>query len=74
MTIPVLELSAAVISVRMDCMLRQEMTISIQDSYFWSKSMIVLQYIKNYYRRFQRFLANRIALIHNGSSLYRGGM
>ena len=66
--IPRLELSAAVMSVRMDCMLRREMRMDIQESYFWTDSMIVLQYIKNCTKRFHTFVANRISVIHDGSS------
>lgn len=29
--------------------------------------MIVLQYIKNMTKRFQTFIANRVAIIHDGS-------
>lgn len=45
MTIPRLELSAAVIAVRMDRMMSRELSLEIQDSVFWTDSMIVLQYI-----------------------------
>ena len=68
MTIPRLELSAAVMSVRMDRMLCREMRMDIQESSFWTDSMIVLQYIKNCTKRFQTFVANRISVIHDGSS------
>ena len=36
MTIPRLELCAAVIAVRMDRMLSRELTLEIQDSVFWT--------------------------------------
>ena len=45
MTIPRLELCAAVIAVRMVRMLSRELTLDIQDSVFWTYSMIVFQYI-----------------------------
>jgi len=53
MTIPRLELSAAVIAVRMDRMLSRELSLEIQDSVFWTDSMIVLQYIYSCSKRFQ---------------------
>ena len=67
MTIPRLELSAAVIAVRMDRMLSRELTLEIRDSVFWSDSMIVLQYIYSCSKRFQTFVANRLSVIHDGS-------
>jgi len=65
MTIPRLELSAAVIAVRMDQMLSRELSLEIQDSIFWTDSMIVLQYSCS--KRFQTFVANRLSVIHDGS-------
>ena len=67
-TIPRLELQAAVLSVKSDCLLRKEMELDIINSYFWSDSKIVLSYIKNSSARFQVFVANRIALITDSSS------
>ena len=68
MTIPRLELSAAVVAVKMDQMLKRELTLEVQGSTFWTDSMLVLQYINNQTRRFQTFVANRVAMIHDGST------
>ena len=68
MTIPRLELSAAVIAVRMDRMLSRELTLEVQDSVFWTDSMIVLQYIYSRSKRFQTFVANRLSVIYDGST------
>ncbi|XP_068729037.1 uncharacterized protein [Montipora capricornis] len=67
MTIPRLELSAAVVAVKLDRTLREEMEIKIDRSVFWSDSTAVLQYIKNEDKRFHTFVANRLAVIHDGS-------
>ena len=67
MTIPRLELSAAVIAVRMDTTLRNELRISLRESVFWTDSEIVLKYIKNTAGRFHTFVANRVSVIHDGS-------
>ena len=67
MTIPRLELSAAVLAVNLDRMLQRELDITIHDSIFWTDSMTVLQYIENETRRFHTFVANRLAIIHDGS-------
>lgn len=63
-TIPRLELTAAVEAVKLDKLLRREMDIPLSDSMFWTDSTIVLHYIANESTRFQTFVANRIAKIH----------
>ena len=68
MTIPRLELSAAVLGVKVNSMLMRELRTNITRCVFWTDSLIVLQYIRNRTRRFQTFVANRVALIHDGSS------
>ena len=67
MTIPRLELTAAVLAVQLDKMLREELDIVISDSVFWSDSTTVLQYIRNESRRFHVFVSNRLSVIHDGS-------
>ncbi len=67
MTIPRLELSAAVVAVKMDSMLRKELRLPLSESVFWTDSSTVLQYIKNETARFHTFVANRVAIIHDGS-------
>jgi hypothetical protein len=67
-SIPRLELQAAVLSVQMDTVLRREMDIDISKSYFWVDSQIVLKYIQNESRRFQVFVANRVGKIRQETS------
>lgn len=67
MSIPRLELSAAVLAAKVDVMIRRELGIPLQQSVFWTDSTIVLQYICNTEKRFKTFVANRIAVIHNAS-------
>ena len=67
-TIPRMELSAAVVSTKLERMLRNELSISIDQSFFWTDSTCVLRYIENKDKRFQTFVANRIATIHDASS------
>ena len=62
-TIPRMELSAAVVATRLDSMIRQEIDLKINQSQFWTDSTCVLGYIKNDERRFQTFIANQIATI-----------
>ena len=46
-SIPRLELFAAVLSVKFDMMLREELDIPIHESIFWSDSTTLLGYIMN---------------------------
>ena len=62
LTIPRLELSAAVVATRMNKILRQEIDIPIDQSIFWSDSTCVLK------SRYQTFVANRIAAIRDATS------
>ena len=64
-TIPRLELCAAVVSVKLDCMLRRELDIKFSRSVFWTDSTVVLRYIQNEDRRFHTFVANRVATIRD---------
>ena len=61
-TIPRLELSAAVISVKQDKVLKRELEIPI------SAQSAVLRYVKNETRRYQTFVANRVAVIRDDSA------
>ena len=65
MTIPRLELSAAVLAVNVDGVLQRELCLDTR-SYFWTDSMIVIHYIFSESKRFKTFVANRLILIHNG--------
>jgi hypothetical protein len=69
MTIPRLELSAATLAVKVDLMIHRELSIPVTESVFWTDSMVVLQYTRNTDKRFQTFVANRIAAIHAGSTV-----
>jgi hypothetical protein len=63
MTIPRLELQAAVLAVKVDEIARCELDVSLMESVFWTDSTTVLQYIANAGKRFQTFVANRVAVI-----------
>ena len=67
-TIPRLELSAAVVATRRDTIVRKEIDIKIDTSLFWTDSTCVLSYLNNKNKRFQTFVANRIATINESSS------
>ena len=67
-TIPRLELAAAVVSTRLDKCIREHLEMPLMETVYWTDSMIVLQYLRNEDKRFQTFVANRIAEIRDHSS------
>ena len=68
-SIPRLELSAAVIATRLNQMVQHELDVVTDESYFWRDSTCVLSYIANKDKRFQTFVANRLTTIHEVSQL-----
>jgi len=66
-SIPRMELSAATLAVKVDSMLKRELDIQ-GESIFWSDSQTVIKYIQNETARYPVFVANRIAVIRDGSS------
>ena len=69
LSIPRLELQAAVLAVRLYNLVKQELTVTVKDTIFWSDSKTVLQYISNESRCFQTFVANRVSEIHDAANL-----
>ncbi|XP_076065140.1 uncharacterized protein LOC143039170 [Oratosquilla oratoria] len=66
-TIPILEISAAVEAAKLDAVVKRELDNTLLKSNFWSDSTIVLVYIQNETRRFKTFVANRVTLIRQVS-------
>ena len=66
-TVPRLELTAALISVQVSCFLREELGIECLTEYFWTDSQVVLGYISNEARKFHVFVANRIQQIREAT-------
>ncbi|CAC5388036.1 unnamed protein product [Mytilus coruscus] len=68
-TIPRLELTAAVISVKISAILRDELEYSDKGviEFFWTDSNVVLGYIANDSRRFHVFVANRVQQIRDNT-------
>lgn len=66
-TIPRLELSAAVVAVRVSDMLKKEFEVECTQEVFWTDSKVVLGYISNEARRFHVFVANRVERIKQSS-------
>ena len=66
-SIPRLELTAAVLAARLDELAKRELKIPL-DSFFWVDSTAVLYCIRNITKRFPVFVANRLATIESLSN------
>ncbi|KAK3886574.1 hypothetical protein Pcinc_009223 [Petrolisthes cinctipes] len=66
-TIPRLELTAATLAVRVNDVIVNALEIPVGRIHFWTDSTAVLRYIRNTKSRFHTFVANRLAIIHDGS-------
>ena len=69
-SIPRLELQAAVLATRVCKMLREELELNIDRTFFWTDSEIVLHYPKNEKQRLQTFVANRVEEIKEHSPVH----
>ena len=67
-TIPQLELTAALLSVRVSASLREELEYDQITEVFYTDSQVVLGYIKNDVRRFHVFVANQVQQIRENST------
>ena len=63
-SIPRLELTAAVLSAKCGRFLKKELQLECTHETFWTDSKVVLGYIQNNTKRFKIFVANRIHQIH----------
>ena len=68
-TIPRMELTAATVAVRLTTLITKELDMPVSDIYYWTDSMSVIRYIKNESAIFHTFVANRIAVIRDGSNV-----
>ena len=68
-SVPRLELAAAVLAVRVRKVLQRELGTRFDTVHMWTDSMIVLSCIRNRTTRFKTFVANRLAYIHDGSEV-----
>ena len=59
-SIPRLELQAAVLTTQMFKMLREELELNISRTYLWTDSEIVLHYLRNAKRRLQTFVPPQV--------------
>ena len=64
-SIPRLELNAAVLSVKISATLQDELNYDKVEEIYWTDSRVVLGYINNEARRFHVFVANRVQQIRD---------
>ena len=72
LSVPRLELAAATLAVKCNWQLVRALAVKV-DVFFWTDSTTVLKYIKNEQTRFHVFVANRLAIIHDGSAVNQWG-
>jgi len=65
-SIPRLELTAPVLAVQLDRLVRRELFLEKCESFFWTDSTTVLQASRNTSKRFPVFVANRLSKIEDG--------
>ena len=70
-SIPRLQLTAALLSMKMACLLKKELDINCVDEVFWTDSKVVLGYITNTVKRFKTFVANRVQEIKEKTDVQR---
>ena len=63
------ELTAAILSVKISKMLKDELDIHISSEVFWTDSQVVLGYINNDSQRFQIFVANCVQFIGDNTDI-----
>ena len=69
LTIPRLELQAAVVATRLKSKILEEIDFEVDETHLWSDSKIVLHYISNTHRRFSVYVSHRVAEIVSNSDI-----
>ena len=68
-SLPRLELNAAVLGIRLYKSIIKELDLPISQTMFWTDSTLVLQYLRNETQRFKTYVANRVTEILDESSI-----
>ena len=68
-TIPRLELTAGVISVKVSLSLNNELEFEVDNNYYWTDSQVVLSYLSNEVKRFHLYVSNRIQFIREHTKI-----
>ncbi|XP_068215885.1 uncharacterized protein [Palaemon carinicauda] len=65
-SVPRLELSAAVLAVRLGSAILTMIDFRVDGVYYWTDSTTILRYIRNDQARYQTFVTNRVSMIREG--------
>ena len=68
-SVPRLELSAALLSLKVSLFMKKELEYTSAVEHFWSDSTVTLSYIKSEANRFHTFVANRVQQIRDNSQV-----
>ena len=63
------KLTAAILSMKMTCLLKKPLDINCVNEVFWIDTKVVLGYITNTVKRFKTFVANRVKQIKEGTDV-----
>ena len=63
------KLTAAILSMKMTCLLKKQLDINCVNEVFWIDTKVVLGYITNTVKRFKTFVANRVKQIKEGTDV-----
>ena len=69
-----MELTAAVLSVRVANQLKRELSLNVDREIFWTNSQVALGYIKNETKKFKVFVANRVQFIQDNTKKINGSI
>lgn len=69
MTVPHIELSAAVTGARLSNFVSSEVELSVESVWYWSDSQSTIRYLKNKTRRYSVFVSNRVNELQDTTDL-----
>ena len=64
---PRMELTIAVLSVRVANQLKRELSLNVDREIFWTDSQVALGHIENETKKFKTFVANRVQFIQDNT-------
>ncbi|KAF4514163.1 UNVERIFIED_CONTAM: hypothetical protein B566_EDAN019286 [Ephemera danica] len=68
-TVPRLELTAAVLAVKLKNFVEREVRLNLRTTFLWTDSQLVLRYLLNTTSRFKTFVANRVTFVLTHSTV-----
>lgn len=68
LTLPRLELTAAMIGARMGDYIRKQIQVPVKDLHFWTDAMVALHWLKGDGKRWRAYVGNRVSEIQKLSA------